>query len=81
MWFKTYPDLDGGSKRSTQPVSVGREAKGCDDVIVVQGVEVLAIIQVPEHSLHVLASRGTQGAIRRNCDCVQVARVTKVVDL
>lgn len=56
----TYPDLDGRSKRSTQPISVRREAQGGDDVIVVQRVQMLAIIQVPEHGLHVLASGGTE---------------------
>lgn len=41
----------------------------------------LAIIQVPEHGLHVLATRSAQRTIRGDSDCVQVTRVTKVVDL
>lgn len=68
----TYPDLNRRSICSTQPVSVGREAQCCDDVIVVKGVKALAIIQVPEHSFHVLATGGAEGAIRRDSYCVQV---------
>jgi hypothetical protein len=40
---------------------VGRESKGVDRVIVVKGVEMLAIIQVPKHGLGVL----TAGSAKR----------------
>jgi len=76
-----YPDLNGRSESSTKPVTVGGEAQGSDDVIVVKGVQMLAIVQVPKHGLAVLASRRAQRAIRRNGDGVQVASVTNVVDL
>ena len=52
-----YPDLDTGASGGTQPVTVGAEAEGVDGVSAVQGVEVLALIQVPEHGLAVLQEK------------------------
>lgn len=49
-----YPNLDTGAGGGTQPVTVGAEAEGVDGVTTVQGVEVLAFIQVPQHGLAVL---------------------------
>ena len=43
-WESTYPDLDAGAGGGTQPVSVGAEAQGVDDVTSVQRVQVLAFI-------------------------------------
>lgn len=40
-----------------------------------------AIIQIPQHSVHVLATGRTQGTIGGNSHCVQVASVAGVVDL
>lgn len=51
------PDFDGGSSGGTQPVAVGGEAKSVDDVGVVQGVQALVIIQVPQHGFAVLEGR------------------------
>lgn len=57
MWCAvTYPDFDGVAGGSAEPVSVWREAKGVDVVSAVQGVQVLVVVQVPEHSLAVLAT-------------------------
>lgn len=75
------PDLDGGTVGNAQPVTVGGEAQGIDDVVVFQSVQVFAVIQVPQESLGVLATRGAKGTIRRNGDGVQVAVVTVVVVL
>ena len=47
----------------------------------VQGVEVLAIIEIPQHCLGVLTTRGAERAIRGHGDCVQVASVADVVGL
>lgn len=47
----------------------------------VQRVQVLAVVQVPEHGLHVLASGRAERAIGGDSHCVQVARVAQVVDL
>jgi len=75
------PDLNDGPGGGAQPVTVGREAQGVDDVIVVQGVQVLAVIQIPEHGLGVLAAGGAQGTVGAHGHGVQVAVVTNVVGL
>lgn len=49
-----YPDLDAWSSGSAQPVAVGAEAEGIDDVTPIQSVEVFAFIQVPQHGLAIL---------------------------
>lgn len=51
---QTHPDLDARSSGGTQPVAVGAEAKGVDGVTTVQGVKVLALVQVPQHGLPIL---------------------------
>lgn len=48
------PDLDGGSGSSAEPVAVGGEAQGVDDVGVVEGVQPLVVVQVPQHGFAVL---------------------------
>lgn len=52
-----YPDLDAWAGGGTQPVTVGAEAQGIDGVSTVQGVQVLALVQVPQHGLAVLGGR------------------------
>merc|ERR550517_1168405 len=47
----------------------------------VQGVEVLAVIEIPQHGLGVLASGSAEGAVGRHGDGVQVAGVADVVGL
>lgn len=49
-----YPNLDTGASSGAQPVTVGAEAEGIDGVTTVQSVEVLALIQVPQHGLAIL---------------------------
>jgi len=75
------PDLDGGSGSGAQPVPVGGEAEGIDGILVLQGVQVLAVIEIPQHSLGVLATGGAEGTVGRHGDGVQVAGVTDVVGL
>lgn len=77
----TYPNLNGRSVGDAQPVTVWREAQSVDDVVVVQSVQVLAVIQVPEKGLVVLASGGAEGAVGRDGDGIQVATVAVVVVL
>lgn len=77
----SYPNLDGGSKRSAQPVSVWREAKSGDDVIVVKGVQVFAVVQVPQHSFAVFTAASAKRSVRRNRHRVQVTVMALVVDL
>ena len=75
------PDFDAGSSSSAKPIAVGREAESIDGVSVVQGVQVFAIIQVPEHGLGIFATRSTEGTIRGHGHGVQVAGMTNVVGL
>ena len=75
------PDLDGWAGGGAQPVAVGREAQSVDGVSVVQGVQVFAIIEVPQHGFGILATGGTQRTIRRHGYSVQVASVANVIGL
>ena len=52
-----------------------------DGVAAVQSVEVLAIVEVPQHGLGVLASTGAERTIRRQGHGVDVSSVTNVVGL
>lgn len=79
--MNSHPNLDGIGGGSAQPVSVGREAQGVDDVARIEGVQVLVVVQVPEHSLAVFASRSAQRTVWRNSHRVQVAVVAEVVGL
>ena len=74
-------DDDAGGGSSAQPVAVGREDKGVDLVTGGQGVEVLGLVQVPEHGGSVLATGGAERAIGGDGDGVDVAGVTDVVSL
>ncbi len=69
------PNLDGTTHGRAQPVLVGREAHGVDDVASIERGQVLALVQVPQHGHAVLAARGAQGAVRRHSDGVDIALV------
>lgn len=56
-------DDDAGSGGGAQPVAVGREDEGVDLIAGGEGVEVLRLVQVPEHGGSVLASGRAEGAI------------------
>merc|ERR1712023_504995 len=75
------PDADAIVGGSAQPVAVGGEAQGVDDVtlLATKRVQALALVEVPEHGNTVLAARGAQGTIRGHGDSVDVARVTDEV--
>lgn len=60
--FRTHPNLDGRPSGSAQPVAVGREAHGADVVTSIQSVQVLALVQVPQHGLPVLLGREGRAA-------------------
>ena len=47
----------------------------------IQGVEVLAIIKVPQQGLDILTSGSTEGTVGRHGDGVEVAGVADVVGL
>lgn len=74
-------DLDARCGRRAEPVAVGREDKGVDDVAGLERVEMLALVEVPEHGDTVLATGRRKGAIRGNRDGVDVASVAVVVSL
>ena len=57
------PNLDDWASGGAQPVAIGREAERVNCVSVIQGVQVLAIIEIPKHSFGILASGGAQGTI------------------
>ena len=73
------PDLHRRLGRGAQPVAVGREAQRVDDVARVQGVEPLALGQVPQHGGAVLAAGRAQGAVRGDGDGIDVASVAEEV--
>ena len=74
-------DLDAGGGGSAQPVAVGGEDEGVDDVASLEGVEVLALVEVPEHGDAVLATGRGKRTIRGDGDGVDVAGVAVVVGL
>jgi len=57
------PDLDLLIGGSTQPVTVGGEAEGVDDFPGVEGVEALALVQVPEHGGSILTTGRAETSI------------------
>jgi len=50
-----------------------------DDLSGIKAVKTLALIQIPKHGGTILTSRGTQGAIGRNTDSVEVSSVSNKV--
>lgn len=48
------PDLDPRSESGTEPVTIRAEAQSCNNVVVLKGVKMLAIVQIPEHGFAVL---------------------------
>ncbi len=75
------PNLDSRLGGSAQPVTVGGEAEGIDDRTSFQRVQVLSVVQVPEHRDSVLAARGAERAVRGNGNSVDVTSMTVVVGL
>jgi len=78
LGFK-IPDLDGRLSGSAQPVSRGREAKSVDDISSLKAVELLSVVEIPESSGTVLASRSTERSIGRYSDRVDVSGVSDQV--
>lgn len=74
-------DDDAAGGGSAEPVSVGGEDEGVDLVVGVEGVQVLGLVEVPEHGGTVLATGGAERAIGGDGDGVDVAGVADVVGL
>ena len=62
-------------------IPVRGEHQRVNDVMVLQGVEMLVVSEVPEHGLAVLAAAGAQGAVGAEGDGVKVPGVANVVGL
>jgi len=69
------PDLDRDLSGSDQPIPVGGEDHGVDDRSRLQRVQVLLLLQVPEHGSAVLSAGGAEGAVGGDSDSVQVSLV------
>ena len=74
-------DDDGARRGGAEPVPVGGEDEGVDLVAGGQGVEVLGLVEVPEHGRAVFAARGAEGTVGGDGHRVDVARVPDVVGL
>ncbi len=73
------PDLNAVIGGSAEPVVLGRERQGVDGGSGGQRVQVLAFVDVPEHSSSVLATRGDEGSIRGDGQGVDDTVVTNEV--
>jgi len=73
------PDLDARGGGSAEPVAVGREDKGVDNVTSLKRVQVLRVVKIPEHNNAVLTAGSAEGTIGGNGDSVDVTGVTNVV--
>jgi hypothetical protein len=73
------PDLDALGGGGAQPISVGREHKGVDDVTSLKRVESLALGKVPEHGSTVLATGSAKGSIGGDGHGVEVSVVADKV--
>jgi len=71
--------LDAAGGRGAKPVSVGGEDEGVDGVTSLERVQVLAIVEIPQHRDAVLATRSSQRSIGGNGDSVNVTSVAVVV--
>lgn len=74
-------DDDAAGRRRAQPVPVRREHQRVDLVARRQAVQVLRLVQVPQHRRAVLAAGRAQRAVGRDGDGVDVAGVADVVGL
>ena len=74
-------DDDGRGGGGAEPVAVGGEDKGVDLVTGGERVQVLGLVEVPEHGCSVLATGGAKRTIGGNGDGVDVASVADVVGL
>jgi len=72
-------DLDATGGGSAEPVAVGAEDQGVDNIAGFQGVQVLAVVEVPKHSDAILTTGGGEGTIRGDGNGVDIAGVAVVV--
>jgi len=73
------PDLDGLLGGSAQPITVGGEDEGVDGITSGERVQVLALLEIPEHGNSVLSSGSAERTIRGDGDGVQISSVSDEV--
>lgn len=74
------PDLDAAGGGSDEPVAVGGEDEGVDDVVGLEIVKASAFVEVPEHGNTIFATRGAERAVGGDGDSVEVSGVADEVD-
>lgn len=79
--FLEIKDDDRASRGGAQPVAIGREGERMHLVAGVQRVEVLGLVEIPEHGRTVFPAGRAKRAIGRDGDGVDVAGVADVVGL
>ena len=57
-----HPDFNAGLRGRAEPVPVRAENQRVDDVVRLKLVQVLPLVQVPQHRGSVFATTGAQGA-------------------
>ena len=78
--FKQSTQLTTNFSRKTKSnVPVGWEAHRIDDFLVVQSVQMLVFVQVPQHHLVVFATGSAQGTVRRDGHTVQISRMALII--
>jgi hypothetical protein len=74
------PDLDRALGGGAQPIAIGAEDERVDDVTGLgERVQVLALVEVPQHGNSVLATAGAQRTVGRNRHGVDVTGVADEV--
>lgn len=79
--FLEIKDDNGAGRGGAQPVAVGREGERMHLVAGVQRIEVLGLVEIPEHGRTVFSARRAKRPIGRDGDGVDVAGVADVVGL
>jgi hypothetical protein len=74
-------DNDAAGSSSAEPVAVRREDKGVDLITSVQRVEVLGLVQIPQHCGSILAARSAERSVGGDSNGVDVASMSDVVGL
>lgn len=79
--FLEVEDDDTAGSSSAKPVTIRGEDEGVDLVTSSEGIEMLGLIEVPEHGGTVLATRSAERAVRRDGDGVDVTSMTNMIGL
>jgi len=73
------PDLDARVGGSTEPVVLRREAHGVDSAVGIQAVQMLSVVNIPQHSSAVLTTGTAERTIRRDGDGIEHTSMTSQV--